>query len=288
MSNVSETPCEFDAIEYANYAGPNPTRTWTRAELLCNNNTYTTAQLNENKKKQLSYINNSANLTKQQKYSRIVRGFGPYANKVWATQGISYTNPNVFNLPLENNILTCPLPPTQPSPPTPPTILLSVWVTNNNDNTVSRIDTATNTVLSTIAVGSNPLGIAVSPDGLSVWVANDIGNTVSRINTATNTVTSTIGVGINPVGIAVSPDGLSAWVSNFGGNTVSRINTATNTVTSTIGVGINPQGIAVSPDGLSVWVANFSGNTVSRINTATNTVTSTIVVGLGPVEIAIG
>ena len=248
MSNVSETPCEFNAIEYANYAGPNPTRTWTRVELLCNNNTYTTEQLNENKKKQLSYINNSANLTKQQKYSRIVKGFGPYANKVWATQGISYTNPNVFNLPLENNILTCTLPPTQPSPPTQPTILLSVWVTNNTDND----------------------------------------NTVSRINTATNAVTSTNGVGLTPYGVAVSPDGLSAWVANFGGNTVSRINTATNTVTSTIGVGINPQDIAVSPDGLSVWVANFRGNTVSRINTATNTVTSTIVVGLGPVGIAIG
>ena len=128
MSNVSETPCEFNAIEYSNYSGPNPTRTWTRAELLCSNNKYTTAELNANKKKQLSYINNSANLTKQQKYSRIVRGFGPYANKVWATQGISYTNPNVFNLPLENNILACVLPPCRE-------ISLSDIATNDGNNT---------------------------------------------------------------------------------------------------------------------------------------------------------
>ena len=107
MSNVPETPCEFNAIEYANYTGPNPTRTWTRSELLCNNNTYTTAQLNENKKKQLSYINNSANLTKPQKYSGIVRGVGPNGNKVWATQGMTYTDPNVFNLPQNGNTLSC-------------------------------------------------------------------------------------------------------------------------------------------------------------------------------------
>ena len=276
MSNVSETPCEFDAIEYANYAGPNPTRTWTRAELLCNNNTYTTAQLNENKKKQLSYINNSANLTKPQKYSGIVRGVGPNGNKVWATQGISYTNPNVFNLPLENNILTC-------------HTIVSAWVTNSVDNTVSRIDTATNTVLSTIAVGSNPLGIAVSPDGLSVWVTNNGDNTVSLIDTAKNAVISTIGVGLGPIGIAVSPDGLSVWVTNNFGNTVSRIDTAINTVVvPPILVGNFPQGIAVSPDGLSVWMTNSVDNTVSRIDTATNTVISTIGVGNNPMSIAIG
>ena len=276
MSNVSETPCEFDAIEHANYAGPNPTRTWTRAELLCNNNTYTIAQLNENKKKQLSYINNSANLTKQQKYSRIVRGVGPYANKVWATQGISYTNPNVFNLPLENNILTC-------------HTIVSAWVTNSVDNTVSRIDTATNTVLSTIAVGSNPLGIAVSPDRLSVWVTNNGDNTVSRIDTATNTVLSTIAVGLGPIGIAVSPDGLSVWVANFSSNTVSCIITATNSVVvPPIGVGPQPIGVAVSPNGSSVWVTISAGNAVSRIDTATNTaVVPPILVGNFPQGIAV-
>ena len=39
------------------------------------------------------------------------------------------------------------------------------YVTNYVDNTVSVIDTATNTVVATIPVGIQPLGVAVTPDG---------------------------------------------------------------------------------------------------------------------------
>ncbi len=39
-------------------------------------------------------------------------------------------------------------------------------------NTVSVINTATNTVSDTITVGSTPIGISVSPDGSNVYVAN--------------------------------------------------------------------------------------------------------------------
>jgi YVTN family beta-propeller protein len=39
------------------------------------------------------------------------------------------------------------------------------YVTNQGNNTVSVINTATNTVLTTVGVGTNPVGVAVSPDG---------------------------------------------------------------------------------------------------------------------------
>ena len=47
-----------------------------------------------------------------------------------------------------------------------------VYVTNCSDNTVSVINTATNTVTATITVGSAPYGVSVSPDGSKVYVAN--------------------------------------------------------------------------------------------------------------------
>ena len=47
-----------------------------------------------------------------------------------------------------------------------------VYVTNYGSNTVSVIDTATNTVTATVTVGTNPRGVAVSPDGKKVYVAN--------------------------------------------------------------------------------------------------------------------
>jgi LPXTG-motif cell wall-anchored protein len=56
-----------------------------------------------------------------------------------------------------------------------------VWVSNQGDGTVSRINTTTNEVTDVITVGTGPSGIAVSLDGSSVWVSNSGAGTVSRI-----------------------------------------------------------------------------------------------------------
>jgi YVTN family beta-propeller protein len=74
-------------------------------------------------------------------------------------------------------------------------------------NNVSVIDTATNTVATTVAVGTAPLGVAVTPDGKHVYVANQGSSSVSVIETTGNTVMATVAVGIAPIGVAVTPDG---------------------------------------------------------------------------------
>ena len=81
------------------------------------------------------------------------------------------------------------------------------YVTNQNANTVSVIDTATNAVVgSAIPVGSEPVGIAITPDGTKAYVTNRNADTVSVINTATNAVVgSPITVGDLPFGIAICP-----------------------------------------------------------------------------------
>src|SRR5262249_46230015 len=73
-------------------------------------------------------------------------------------------------------------------------------------NTVSVIDTATNTVSATIpipplnpVIGATPASVAVTPDGSKAYVVNANANNVSVIDTATNTVIgSPIPVGIFP------------------------------------------------------------------------------------------
>ena len=74
-----------------------------------------------------------------------------------------------------------------------------VYVTNVISNTVSVIDTSTNTVIDTVTVGGGPRGVAVTPDGASVYVANEMSDTVSVIDTSTNTVIDTVTVGDRPV-----------------------------------------------------------------------------------------
>lgn len=156
------------------------------------------------------------------------------------------------------------------------------YVTNADGNSVSVIDTATNTTAATIKdVGNFPVAIALSPNGRSVYIANAFGDSVSVIDTGTNTVTASIAVGRTPSAIAVSPDGGRLYVTNDNGDSVSLIDTATNTVTTTIAVGANPQAVAITPNGARAYVANAGGDSVSVINTATNRVVNTIRLGPG-------
>ncbi|MCH8274225.1 MAG: YncE family protein [Armatimonadetes bacterium] len=156
------------------------------------------------------------------------------------------------------------------------------YVSNLGGNTVSVIDTATNSVIATVPVGFAPTGVAVHPAGTFVYVANRTANTVSVIDTAANSVTATIPVGVEPTGVAVNPAGTFVYVANQFSNTVSVIDTATNTVVDTVSVGTDPHGVAVHRTGAFVYVSNQLSNSVSVIDTATNSVMATVPVGVGP------
>jgi YVTN family beta-propeller protein len=71
----------------------------------------------------------------------------------------------------------------------------AAYITNSGSNTVSVIDTATNMVVATVAVGLFPSGVAVTPEGARVYVANVNSDTVSVIATATDTEEATVAVG---------------------------------------------------------------------------------------------
>ncbi|MEU6216730.1 YncE family protein [Streptomyces sp. NPDC047022] len=90
--------------------------------------------------------------------------------------------------------------PTRATAPTP-----SAYATNFNSDTVSVVDTATNTVTATIPVGGGPTGVAITPQGTRAYVTKAFSNDVSVIDTTTNTVTATIPVGLFPIGVAITP-----------------------------------------------------------------------------------
>jgi len=166
------------------------------------------------------------------------------------------------------------------------------YIANLESNTVSIIDTATDTVTATVNVGSEPSGAAVSPDGTRVYVTNCMSNSVSVIDAAKNKVMDTVYVGSYPWGVAVSPDGTKVYVANTASNNISVIDTATNNVTATVKVGNLPYKIAVAPDGKKVYAVNsgippdYQG-TVSVIDAATNNVTATVNVEKDPHGIAV-
>ena len=88
----------------------------------------------------------------------------------------------------------------------------SVYVANKNDGTVSVIDTASNTVIATVTVGSAPNALAITSNGASVYVANSGGHDVSVIDAASKTVTAIVGVGDSPYAMAAAPSSGPALV----------------------------------------------------------------------------
>jgi YVTN family beta-propeller protein/VCBS repeat-containing protein len=81
------------------------------------------------------------------------------------------------------------------------------YVVNYGSNTVSVIDTATNQVVKTIAVGSGPLSVTAvdTAQRQRVYVSNSLSNTVSVIDPNTNAVIDTIAVSIPP-GVYENPE----------------------------------------------------------------------------------
>jgi YVTN family beta-propeller protein len=134
-------------------------------------------------------------------------------------------------------------------------------VVNPDANTITLFDVGgdRNLPLGEIAVGGEPNGVAVSPDGKFVYVANTLDGTVSVLEVDTSktpvaTVVDTLAVGIEPYGIAMAPNGTKAYVTNSRANSVSVIDTASNTIVKTITnigppVGAEPRGIAITNNG---------------------------------------
>lgn len=163
------------------------------------------------------------------------------------------------------------------------------YVTNSVQNTLTVIDTPTNTVDKSIPVGLHPAGVAVAPGGGFAYVTNYLDGTVSVVDTATLAVTATVTVGSNADGVVVTKDGSAVYVThdNPGPGKVSVIDTTSNTVVTTIPVGNAATAIAASADGKRMYVVNKGSDSVSAIDVASRTVVGTAAVGFTPHGIAL-
>jgi YVTN family beta-propeller protein len=156
----------------------------------------------------------------------------------------------------------------------------NAYIPNFEDNTVSVINTQTNTVTATIPAGTAPYGVAVGHD--KAYVTNSDG--VSVIDIATNTVVTTISVEGYPAGVAVTPDESKVYVVgtgegqnvacprtgyDYGYGCLAVIDTATETVTNEISC-FRCRGIAISPDGSKLYANTVDFGTALVYDTTTN------------------
>ena len=154
-------------------------------------------------------------------------------------------------------------------------------VTNQSTNTITRINLAgTPSIAGTVAVGSQPQDVAVTPDGHRALVSNLTSNTVSVLDLtgALPVVTATVAVGSFPDGIAINPAGTLAIICHEGERTfkVLDLTTAVPTVVATVtlpgSVSGTPNDSAFSADGRYALVTTTGTQTlVYDFSTATPT-----------------
>jgi YVTN family beta-propeller protein len=153
-----------------------------------------------------------------------------------------------------------------------------VYTADIASSTVSVIDTASNSVLTTIHLPNNytPRELALDTKRNYIYTANIFSNTLSVIDAATNNVIDTIQSSGSIVdGVTYDPVNDQVYAVNAGSGTVSVIDGATRAVVDTITVGGDPLQGVFDPDNGLTYIPHTS-DSISVINGASRTVVDTV------------
>lgn len=160
-----------------------------------------------------------------------------------------------------------------------------IYVASNatSTNEVFAISGVTNTVLTTVRVGTAPGFVAVDPGANTVFASNAADGTVSVFSGAGITGPAPITVGAansDPQGMAFNPANHEMYVALQGSSSVAVINATNGSLVTTISLpsGVSPVGLAYDSKNGMVYVANSASDIVPIINGSSNTVASTITV----------
>jgi YVTN family beta-propeller protein len=146
---------------------------------------------------------------------------------------------------------------------------LIAYVALSGTDQVAAFDPYAETDVQKFTVGSDPVAVAVAPDGQYAYAVNKGDDTVSvisqaNIDSGTSPVTNTIPVGTSPDAIAISPSGYFALVADSGGG-VTEINSVSGPSPTTSYIplaGSDPTSITLSPDGLYAYVTDAGNHDV--------------------------
>jgi YVTN family beta-propeller protein len=181
------------------------------------------------------------------------------------------------------------------------------YVSNEDGETVTVLDTRDGSIIATVPVGKRPRGLKLSHDGSTLYVAvsglpkcppsvpdeecaklkRDLqADGIAMIDTATLKLRGVLKSGSDPEQFDVSRDGKRLFVSNEDSGRVTVLDTASGAIITTIPTGHEPEGVRVSPNGKWVLVTSETDSTVSIIDGSTLQVLKTAKVGLRPRDMA--
>ncbi len=182
------------------------------------------------------------------------------------------------------------------------------YVSNEDDGTVSVIDTERGAVIATVAAGRRPRGLALSPDGALLYVAvsglpkcpppipdaecaklpRDPGADGVAVIDTRRLVRTRVLTGVSdPERVAASRDGRRLYLSEEDAGRLAVLDAVRGTVLASVAVGREPEGVRVSPDGRWVLVTSESDDRVTIVNARSGAVVGRAQVGKRPRDLAV-
>lgn len=161
----------------------------------------------------------------------------------------------------------------------------TLYTANVGSGNVTRLTLATGDVRQ-IAVGPQPEGIAISPDGRELWVGHNGDGGVSVIDVRAEAVVATLPVGTMPIRLAFTPDGGRVLASDARADAVVVIDARLRAVTGRIPVAGTPIGLVPSPDGRRAFVSRSQAGGIAVLDLERLAVVAEVETGLGPDGIA--
>jgi len=181
------------------------------------------------------------------------------------------------------------------------------YVSNEDGDSISVIDTRLAKVIATIDVGKRPRGMKLDRAGARLFVAvsglpkcpptvsdeecakrqRDLSaDGIAIIDTASQKIVRVLAAGSDPEQFALSHDETRLFVANEDSGRTSVVDIASGKVVASIPVGLEPEGVAIAPNGRWVFVTNESDHAVSVIDARTLKVLRSVQVGQRPRDIA--
>ena len=181
------------------------------------------------------------------------------------------------------------------------------YVSNEDGETVTVLDTHDGSVVATVPVGKRPRGLKLSRDGKTLYVAvsglpkcppsvpdeecaklkRDVqADGIAMIDTASLKLRGLLKSGSDPEQFDIGHGGKRLFVSNEDSAQASVLDTTSGAIIKTIPIGHEPEGVRVSPNGKWVLVTSETDSTVSIIDASSLVVLKTAAVGMRPRDMA--
>ena len=165
------------------------------------------------------------------------------------------------------------------------TVTGSVWVAEEEGDSLTVVDAATDEVVTTLTGVDSPHNVQVGRDGTTVYTVTGEDRVIA-IDQGTYAVRAVAPTGSAPAHVIDAPNG-KVYVTDAGDGTLSVFEASGLRPAGRIELGGMPHGLRPAAGGSVIVVADTEAGVIHLIDPATDRVTGAVPVGAGPAQVAV-